>query len=96
VEGDPLATAATFLGTTPADLRTKLQGGQTLAQVATAAGKTPDALIQALVADAKAKIEQAKAAGTITADRATQLEAGLTDRLTKLVNSADPGRGPRR
>ena len=30
VQGDPLAAAATFLGTTTADLRTKMQGGQTL------------------------------------------------------------------
>src|SRR5438552_674259 len=89
--------AATFLGTTTADLRTKLQGGQTLAQIATAAGKTRDALIQVLVNDAKTKIEQAKTDGKLTADQATQLETGLTDRLTKLVDSTQPiGPGPRR
>ena len=97
VQGDPLAAAATFLGTTTADLRTKLQGGQTLAQIATAAGKTRDALIQVLVNDAKTKIEQAKTDGKLTADQATQLETGLTDRLTKLVDSTQPiGPGPRR
>jgi len=74
-----------------------MQGGQTLAQIATAAGKTRDALIQALVADAKTKIEQAKTDGKVTADQATQLETGLTDRMTKLVDSTEPaGRGPRR
>src|SRR5207237_801454 len=31
VQGDPLAAAATFLGTTTADLRTTIQGGQTRA-----------------------------------------------------------------
>ena len=97
VQGDPLAAAATFLGTTTADLRTKTEAGQTLAQIATAAGKTRDGLIQALVADAKTKIEAAKTAGTITADQATQLENGLTDRMTKLVDSTEPaGRGPGR
>jgi len=96
VQGDPLAAAATFLGTTTADLRSKMEGGQTLAQIATAAGKTRDALIQALVNDAKTKIEQAKTAGTITTDQATALENGLTDRITKLVDSTEPaGRGPR-
>ena len=96
VEGDPIAAAATFLGTTTADLRTKLESGQTLAQVATAAGKTRDALIQALVGDAKAKIDAAKSAGTITADQATKLEAGLTDMITRLVDSTRPeGRGHR-
>ena len=95
VQGDPLAAAATFLGLTTADLRTKLQGGQTLAQIATAAGKTRDALIQALVNDAKAKIEQAKTDGKLTADQATHLESGLADRIAKLVDSTGPaGRGP--
>ena len=97
VQGDPLAAAATFLGTTTADLRTKTEAGQTLAQIATAAGKTRDALIQALVADATTKVEAAKTAGTITAAQATQLESGLTDRMAKLVDSTEPaGRGPRR
>jgi len=97
VEGDPLASAATFLGTTTADLRTKLEGGQTLAQIAVAAGKTRDALIAALVNDAKTKIEAAKTAGTITADQATKLESNLTDMITRLVDSTRPiGPGPRR
>jgi DNA-binding phage protein len=91
---DPLAAAATFLGTTSADLRTKIASGQTLAQIATAAGKTRDALIQALIADAKAKIEQAKTDGKLTADQATRLESGLADRMAKLADST--GRGPRR
>lgn len=97
VEGDPLAAAATFLGTTIADLRTKMESGQTLAQIATAAGKTRDALIQAMVNDAKTKIEAAKSAGTITADQATNLEADLTGMITRLVDSTRPmGPGPRR
>jgi DNA-binding phage protein len=96
MQGDPLAAAATFLGTTTADLRTKMEAGQTLTQIATAAGKTRDQLVQALVADATAKIEAAKTAGTITAAQATQLESGLTDRMTELVDSTRPaGRGPR-
>ncbi len=96
VQGDPLAAAATFLGTTTAELRTKMDGGQTLAQIATAAGKTRDALIQALVTDATTKIEAAKTAGTITAAQATQLETGLADRMAKLADSTEAGRGPRR
>jgi len=96
VQGDPLAAAATFLGTTTADLRTKMEAGQTLTQIATAAGKTRDQLVQALVADATAKIEAAKSAGTITAAQATELESGLTDRMTKFVDATKPaGRGPR-
>ena len=96
IEGDRLAAAATYLGMTTADLRTKVETGQTLAAIATAAGKTRDGLIQALVADATTAIEKAKTDGKLTADQATQLESGLTDRITKLVDSTEPaGRGPR-
>jgi hypothetical protein len=91
VQGDPLAAAATFLGVTTADLSTKLQSGQTLAQVATASGKTRDALIQAIVAEAKAKIAQAKTDGKLTADQATSLENGLTEHVAELVDSTHLG-----
>lgn len=96
VQGDPIAAAATFLGLTAADIHAKQAAGQTLAQIATAAGKSRDALIQALVTDAKAKIDAAKAAGTITADQATSLQSALADRITMLVDSLQPPRGPRR
>src|SRR2546430_418978 len=95
VTGDPFQAAATYLGTTTADLRTKLQGGQTLAQIANAtSGKSRDGLVKALVDDATAKIDAAQKAGTITADQATQLKANLQQRITNLVDHAGPG--PRR
>ena len=94
VIGDSFAAAATYLGTTTADLRTKMQAGQTLAQIAAAtAGKSRDGLVAALTADAKAKIAAAQAAGTITADQATQLGNGLADRIARLVDSTRPA-GP--
>jgi hypothetical protein len=74
-----------------------MEGGQTLAAIATGAGKTREALIGALVTDAKTAIEKAKTDGKITADQSTQLENNLTARITKLVDSTEPaGRGPRR
>ena len=95
VEGNELATAATYLGTTEADLRTKLQGGQTLAQIAAAtAGKSRDALIQALVADATKNIDAAQAAGKITADQATKIKTDLTQRITQEVDETRPAGGP--
>jgi DNA-binding phage protein len=97
------AAAATYIGITEADLRTKLQGGQTLAQIATAAGKTRDGLIAALVADGNTKIDAALAAGKITAAQATAQKASLTTRVTAQVDAIRPaggpgfpGRGPRR
>ena len=93
VEGDPIAAAATYLGTTADDLRAKLTAGQTLAAVANAtSGKSRDGLIQALVASATAKIDQAQAAGTITADQATREKADLPADMTRLVDSTGKGR----
>ena len=96
-----IAAAAAYIGTTEADLRTKLQAGQTLTQIATAAGKTRDGLIAAMVADGNAKIDAAVAAGTITAAQATEKKAALTAHVTAEVDQTRPaggpgGRGPRR
>src|SRR5439155_26725631 len=88
------AAAATYIGTTEADLRTKLQAGQTLAQIATAAGKTRDGLIAALVADANTKIDAALAAGKITAAQATAQKATLTARVTAEVDATRPAGRP--
>jgi hypothetical protein len=88
VIGDSEAAAATYLGTTEADLEAKMRAGQTLAQIANAtAGKSRDGLLNALVADATAKIDAAQKAGTITADQATQLKANLSTRLAQLIDN---------
>jgi hypothetical protein len=90
VAGDSEAAAATYLGTTQADLETKLRAGQTLAQIANAtAGKSRDGLVSALVADATAKIDAAQKAGTITADQATQQKANLSTRIAQFVDNAE-------
>jgi hypothetical protein len=91
VTGDSLAAAATYLGTTEADLHTKLRAGQTLAQIANATpGKNRDGLVNALVADATAKIDAAQTAGRVTADQATQLKANLSTRIAQLVDATGP------
>jgi DNA-binding phage protein len=94
-----IAAAAAYIGTTEADLRTKLQAGQTLTQIATAAGKTRDGLIAAMVADGNAKIDAAVAAGTITAAQASERKAALTAHVTAEVDqvrTGGPGGRPRR
>ena len=96
VTGDSLAAAASYLGTTEADLRTKIRAGQTLAQIANAtAGKSRDGLLGALVTDATSKIDAAQTAGRITANQATQLKANLSTRLAQLVDTTAPFPGPR-
>jgi hypothetical protein len=94
--GDTDAAAATYLGTTEADLETKLRAGQSLAQIANAtAGKSRDGLVNALVADATAKIDAAQTAGRITADQATQLKSNLSTRIGQLVDATGPFPGRR-
>jgi len=88
-----IAAAAAYIGTTEADLRTKLQAGQTLAQIATAAGKTRDGLIAAMVADGNARIDAAVAAGTFTDAPATERKAALTAHVTAEVDATRAG-GP--
>ena len=96
VTGDSIAAAATYLGTTTSDLQTKIRAGQTLAQIANAtAGKSRDGLLNALVADATAKIDAAQTAGRITADQATQLKSNLSTRLAQLVDTTAPVPGRR-
>ena len=88
--GNSEAAAATYLGTTEADLGTKLRAGQTLAQIANATpGKNRDGLVNALVADATAKIDAAQTAGKITADQATQQKANLATRIAQEVDNPE-------
>ena len=94
--GDSEAAAATYLGMTTADLETKMRAGQTLAQIANAtAGKSRDGLLNALVADATAKIDAAQKAGKITADQATQQKSNLSTRLAQLIDNTGPFPGRR-
>src|SRR5256886_934445 len=94
--GDQLSVAATYLGTTTADLQTKMQAGQTLAKIAAAtSGKSRDGLVAALTTDAKAKIAAAQTAGTITAAQATQLTNDLATRIANVVETNRPN-GPGR
>jgi hypothetical protein len=101
LEGDDLTATATYLGITEADLRTKMQAGQTLAQIAAAtSGKTRDGLIQALVTAETTEIDAAQTAGKITAADATAQKATLTAQATAIVDNTRPagipgGRGRR-
>jgi hypothetical protein len=93
-----LDAAASYVGLTRAELRTELENGKTLAQIAKDHGKSVDGLIDTLVASAKQKLDHAVAAGRLTKAEETQMLAALKDRITNLVNSRGLGgphfRGP--
>jgi polyhydroxyalkanoate synthesis regulator phasin len=81
-----LEAAAKYLGMTEAALRAQLQGGKTMAQVAKDRNKSVDGLVTALVADKKARIEQAVKDGHLTQAQANELVAGIKEHVTAMVN----------
>jgi len=86
-----LAAAATYLGVTQADISAARKAGQSLAQLATAKGKSVQGLTDALVAAGNAAIDKAQTAGTITADQATAKKAALPAQVQALVNATGAG-----
>ena len=92
--GADLEAAATAIGITEDELRTALQSGQSLAEIAQAHGVTPQAVIDALVVDAKADVAERVTSGDITQAEADQKLAALADRITAMVNGELPLRGP--
>jgi polyhydroxyalkanoate synthesis regulator phasin len=84
------AAAAKYLGLTAAELRTQLQSGRTLAQIATAQGKTVAGLKAAILADAKAHLDQAVEDGKLTAAQAKQRMDELTSHVDDIVNATQP------
>ena len=87
---DVLTPAASFLGIPISTLTADLAGGKSLAQEATAKGKTATDLIDAIVAAEKTVLDNEKAAGWITADQETALVSGLTEQITNLVDNGPP------
>lgn len=91
--GAGLEAAATAIGVTEAELRTQLQAGKTLAQVAEAEGVSKADLIAALVKAAGARLAQAVTDGKITQAQADERKATLSARITEMVDKTRPARG---
>jgi len=88
--GEKLDAAAAYLGLTEEQLRTELESGKTLAQIATAHGKTADGLVNALVDAANKKLDAAVAAGRLTRQQADSLLKGLEAHIADFVNGRFP------
>ena len=85
---------AKVLGITPAELRTQLQAGKTLAQIAQAEGISKATLIADLVKAAEARLAQAVKNGRLTQAQADQIRSTLKARITEKVDEVHPGPGP--
>ena len=92
--GPRIEAVATALGITPEALRTEIQAGKTIAEIATANGVAVQAVIDVLVADAKDHIAQAVTDGKLTQAEADTKLAAVEQRVTDMVNNPLPARGP--
>jgi hypothetical protein len=88
-----LSVAASTIGVSDADLRSALQSGQSIADVATAHNVDPQTVIDALVADAKQHLADDVSSGRLTQAQADQMSSDLATHITDEVNHAGLG-GP--
>lgn len=88
-----LDTAAKALGITTDELRTALRNGDTLAEVAQRQKVAVAKIVDALVAAATQRLDDAVADGRLPQARADRLKAQLHEQFTRLVNRGLPERG---
>jgi hypothetical protein len=88
-----LEAAAGAIGVTVDELRTALQGGQSLAEVAQSKGVDPEKVVSALVADLQARVAERVSSGAITQAQADEKLASATERTRAFVNGEAPAPG---
>lgn len=82
-----LAAAASYLGLTQADLRTQLQAGKSLADIANAQGKSVTGLEDAIVVSITSSLD---ANTTYTAAQKAAILAQVKSHLNAIVNTTHP------
>ena len=91
----PLAAASKVLGITEAELKTELEAGKSVADVAKAKNIDLATVKAALLAEAKAHIDAEVAAGKHTAAEGAAKLADMTSRIDTMLTTAGlPARGP--
>lgn len=93
--GEYLSVAAAAIGIDEDALRDAVRGGSTIAEVAAINGVDVQVVIDAIVADSTADINQHVADGDITQERADEKLADLEARVTDIVNGVRPERPAR-
>ncbi len=94
--GAPLVAAlvratAEATGLSTQDVVTALRSGQSLAQIAAANGSSAEAVVQAVTAKARERLDRQVAAGRLSQERADEQLARLTTQATDLVNDTTLG-----
>jgi hypothetical protein len=92
--GPGLDAAAKALGIDASELRTDLQSGKTIADVAKAKGVDVQTVIDALVKEMQSHLADAVSSGRLTQAQADEMKAHATERATALVNGERPDGPP--
>jgi len=90
---NPEVTAATAIGVTCPDLVKAMQGGQTIAQIATSKNVQAQTVIDALVTAYKGALAEDVKEGLITQTQADGRTAQLSAAMTRFVNQVGRQRG---
>jgi hypothetical protein len=75
------------------ELRERLAGGSTLAEVASEQGVSTDTLVDALLADVDEKLDALVADQRLTRERADEIRAGSAAMIESMINGEMPGLG---
>jgi hypothetical protein len=89
----PGILAASVLGLSPEELRSQLQAGKTLAQVAQDKGISRDDFKAQLIAAQKARLDQAVASGRMPSDQAQQIAARFAANVDRMIDFTPGQRG---
>jgi hypothetical protein len=86
LRGPAFQTAAGAIGLDPADVHRAFDQGRSLAELAAGAGVPVDTVVNAVVSDASARIDQDVATGSIDTATALQAKERLPRWANRLVN----------
>jgi predicted DNA-binding protein YlxM (UPF0122 family) len=89
-----LASVATALNMSEADIRTQLDSGKSLADIATAQNVSVQSVVDAVVADMRAHVATEVASGEITQTEADAKLADVVAHATDMVNGVRPAGMP--
>jgi len=90
IRENKIDAAAEALGITTDELMTELRDGASIADVAKAKNVDVNKVIDAIVNDAKAKLDAAVKDGDLTQEEADKVQEDLEARVTDLVNNTRP------
>jgi lipoate-protein ligase A len=92
--GMSLEAAAEYLGLTRAELRERLEEGQSLAEIARAEDKSVDGLERALLDDAEAQLDEAVEEGELTREQANEKLESVREKVDDFVERDFEAFGP--